>query len=113
MQKTNTFFEKFAKIFLHGFLAGIIALSVFVGGIFAVAKAAENQPGGAFGKILNKILASGNWQASDGTVKNAKNFDGISADKFQQIAKQNQQCPPNMCMTGFDHNGEITCASIK
>lgn len=47
-----------------------MALSVFLGGLFAVAQTTNE--GGEFGKILNKILANSNWQQSDGTVKNAQ-----------------------------------------
>lgn len=113
MQKTDTFFKKIAKIFLHGFLAGIVALAVFVGGVFAVAKAAENNSGGAFGAILNKILASGNWQGNDGTVKNAQTLNGKTANDFQQTTGQDQKCGANMCMIGFNTDGTIACAPIK
>lgn len=87
----------------------ISALGVFLAWIGIVAYAAENT-GGKFWEILNKILASGNWQTdTTGTVKNAQNLGGIPAEKFVKIADGNQECGANMCVTGLDSNGKLLC----
>lgn len=101
--------KNFYKFFFHGVFAGIIALVVFLGGVFAVANAADNN-GGEFGEILNKILASGNWMTdTTGEVKNAQHLGGIAADKFQKTKWQIQSCPANQCITGFTEDGTIIC----
>lgn len=107
MQK-NTHFSAILQIIVRGVAIGVVALAVFLGGIFAVANAADS--GGKFGEILNKILASGNWQTdTTGLVNNAQKLGGVEASKFQQIATANPSCPAGQCVVGFEANGNIKC----
>ncbi len=108
MQKSaNIFLKNFFSLFVRGVIIGIVALIVFLWGVFAVAHA---NSGGRFGEILNKILASGNWEKdTTGTVKNAQNLGGKPASEYQQIKWPNQTCNPGTCMVGFHSDGTINC----
>ena len=57
---------------MRGIVFALAFLVTLGAGIVTVAYAAAN-PGGQFGEILNKILASGNWQTpgENGKVKDA------------------------------------------
>lgn len=101
----NNFFKNFLQIIFRGVLTGVVALAVFLGGVYAVSA----NTGGKFGEILDKILVSGNWTQSDGTVKNAQKLGGIDASNYQKISSQTQRCEPNKCIVGFKESGEIIC----
>jgi hypothetical protein len=54
--------------------------------------------GGIFGDILNRILASGNWETdTTGTVKNAAKFDNKDPSAFVPV-KAGQSCAANKCV---------------
>ncbi|MGP1582741.1 MAG: hypothetical protein ACTTH6_00715 [Candidatus Altimarinota bacterium] len=108
MQKT-TIFSSLGKFALRGAIFGLSALAVFVAGIFTISYVAAQNPSGTFGQILNKILSSGDWQNSDGTVKNASQLGGLDASKYQKISGANQRCPANKCVAGFDNSGNLLC----
>lgn len=76
MQKTSLLSivrEEVLRALVFGLSFFIILTSGFVG----IAYAAN---GGIFGDILNKILASGNWEApGDGTVNNSTKLGGTDA----------------------------------
>lgn len=108
MQKT-TIFSSLGKMALRGAIFGLSALVIFIAGIFTISYAAAQNPSGTFGQILNKILASGDWQNSDGTVKNASQLGGLDVSKYQKISGSNQRCPTNKCMIGFDNAGNLLC----
>lgn len=61
-----------------------------------------------FWAILNAILASGNWENSDGTVKNALKLGGKDATAFQQIGTD-RSCPENQCIYWFDSSNNVLC----
>lgn len=106
MQNFTIFLKKFFLLALRGAVIGVVALSVFLGGVFAVASASTS--GGKFGEILNKILANNNWETSDGTVKRAEMLGGKSAAEYQ-IIQGKRQCDPGMCIVGFNTDGTIKC----
>lgn len=96
-------------MFVRGAIFGLSAFLVFG----ALQVWAQWNPGGKFGEILSKILASGNWQEpKDGKVKDAAALGGVSADKFQQLGTK-RSCAPNQCVSGFEANGDVRCTSIK
>lgn len=101
----NNFFKNFLQIIFRGVLTGVVALAVFLGGVYAVSA----NTGGKFGEILDKILVSGNWTQSDGTVQNAQKLGNLEAHQYQKTSSQTQRCEPNKCMIGFKENGEIMC----
>ena len=88
-----------ALVFGVGFFA-ILSL-----GFVWVASAAS---GGIFGDILNKILASGNWQTdTTGKVANSEKLDWSTADQFVR-ANPDQNCSPG-CLSGFNPDGSKVC----
>lgn len=99
--------KKFFTLVLRGVFIGFVALSVFLGGVFAVVSASNS--GGTFGEILNKILASNDWTKTDGTVKNAQKLGNRPASEYQHIKEANKTCNPGTCMIGFNSQGEILC----
>lgn len=108
MQNFTIFLKNFFSLVIRWLIIGSVALSVFLGGLFAVAQTTNE--GGEFGKILNKILANSNWQQSDGTVKNAQKLWNISANEYQKISPNSKkECDPGMCMVGFNDKNEILC----
>jgi hypothetical protein len=67
--------------------------------------------GGRFGEILNKILASRNWETdTTGTVYNAEKFNGSGAESFVKV-QANQSCGNNTCIVGFESNGTVKCSN--
>jgi hypothetical protein len=76
-------------------------------GFVWVASAATS--GGIFGDILNRILASGNWQTdTTGKVANSEKLGGDTADKFVRV-QPSQDCSPK-CLSGFNPDGTKICA---
>ena len=106
MQKT-TIFSSLGKIALRGAIFGLSALAVFVTGIFTISYVAAQNPSGTFGQILNKILSSGDWQNSDGTVKNASQLGGLDASKYQKKTRANQRCPANKGVARNEKSGNL------
>ncbi len=75
-------------------------------GFVSVAYAAN---GGIFWDILNKILASGNWESpGDGTVKNAERLWNKLPTEFV-TAKAGQSCGGWKCIQGFLPDGTVVC----
>jgi hypothetical protein len=75
-------------------------------GFVSVAYAAN---GWLFGDILNKILASGNWEApGDGTVANSLKLWNIPAADFVRV-KAWQSCGAGKCVMGFQADGTVDC----
>lgn len=79
---------------------------IFFAGFGSLAYAAD---GGLFGEILNKILASGNWQSpGDGTVKNSEKLGGLPPSSYIQV-QPGQSCGASQCITGFNPDGTVIC----
>ncbi len=86
------------------FFSGFAILTV--ASIGGVAYAAN---GGLFGDILNKILASNDWQnPGDGTVKNSQRLGYMDASMYQRVMP-GQSCGANQCIYGFDAGGNVMC----
>lgn len=86
------------------FFSGFAILTV--ASIGGVAHAAN---GGLFGDILNRILASGDWQnPGDGTVKNSQKLGHADASSYQRVMA-GQSCGANQCIYGFDMGGNVMC----
>lgn len=65
--------------------------------------------GWIFGDILNKILASGNWESpGDGTVKNAERLWNRLPTEFV-TAKAWQTCGGGKCIQWFQPDGTVIC----
>lgn len=107
MQKKSYFFL-IIRFVVHGIISGSIAIAIFIIGIWLLQSWASENPGGKFWELLNKILASGNWQNSDGTVKNAQKFNGKTAQDFVPASKS-QSCGENQCIYGFNSDGTVMC----
>lgn len=109
-KNAKTFLKDFFRLLMRGAVMGAAAFLVFFGGIAAMVAYGQSSSGGRFWEILNKILASGNWQTDDtGTVKNAEKLGGQPASAYQKISSADQQCGAGMCMVGFSSNGTILC----
>jgi hypothetical protein len=91
---------------IRALVFGVGFVLVVSTGFVSVAYAAN---GGLFGDILNKILASGNWEApGDGTVANAEKLGNIPASDFVKV-KAWQSCGVGKCVTGFQPDGTVDC----
>lgn len=99
--------QKFSSLGRTALRGAIFGLSAFVVFMISVAIASETT-GGKFGEVLNNILASGNWENSDGTVKNALKFNGESVENFQKIGEK-RTCEANKCVAGFDEQNNVIC----
>lgn len=76
---------------LRALVFGLSFFVILTSGFVGVAYAAN---GGIFGDILNKILASGNWEApGDGTVKNSQKLGGLTVDNFTRNPSGGLVCP--------------------
>lgn len=65
--------------------------------------------GGIFGDILNRILASGSWEApGDGTVKNSQKLGWSGAESFVKV-NWPFTCPLFECVSGIDTDGSVLC----
>lgn len=97
----NFFPMHFTRIFLSGIIWAL-GFSLTVGVVHAA-------NGGLFGDLLNRILASGNWETdTTGTVKNAEKLGGKSASEYVSVAP-GQSCGALQCIYGFDTNGNVMC----
>jgi hypothetical protein len=95
--------EELTRALIFG-VAFFIILSL---GLVSVAHAAN---GGKFGEILNRILASGNWETdTTGTVANAAKLGGKLPAEFVPV-KAGQSCASNKCITGFTTDGTVQCS---
>jgi hypothetical protein len=85
---------------------GVGFLTILSVGFVSVAHAAN---GWIFWDILNKILASGDWQSpGDGTVKNADKLGNLPAASYV-IVKAWQSCGAGKCVTWFQADGTVDC----
>lgn len=106
MQKTPLS-RIFREELIRATIFGIGFFTILSLGFVSVAYAAN---GGIFWEVLNKILASGNWEIpGDGSVKNALKIGGNSASDFVKVG-WNRNCAPK-CITWFDPvTGNAVCS---
>ena len=65
--------------------------------------------GGVFGDILNRILASGNWETdTTGTVRNSDKLGGKFPSEFVQVSGA-FTCPTNQCVYKIASSGTPEC----
>jgi hypothetical protein len=92
---------------IRALVFGISFFAILSVGTVGVVYAAD---GGEFGRILNLILASGNWTTdTTGTVKNSEKLWGKAANAFVQTSG-GFKCPlPNQCISGINSSGVPQC----
>lgn len=84
---------------IRALVFGISFFAILSVGTVGVVYAAD---GGEFGRILNLILASGNWEApGDGKVKDCEKLWGNLPSEYVKVWWAGFTCPTNQCIYGI------------
>lgn len=102
--------NSFISAVIRGIITGVVALVILFFGLYGASVYAQNNPGGKFWEILDKILVK-KWNdtSNDGAVKNAQKLGGVEAGAFIQKKNADQKCAENQCVAGFKSDGTIIC----
>ena len=96
----------------EGTRAIIFSLSVLIITVIGSVGVAYAANGWVFGDLLNKILASGDWQTDTvGTVKNAQKLWGKDPSEYIRLASDpaKRSCAADKCVIGFNTDGSVKC----
>jgi hypothetical protein len=105
MQKTRILSLVHEEI-IRGIVFATTLMILFTAFFWSIAYTAN--PGGLFGEILNRILASGNWQTdTTGTVKNAEKLWNELPTVYMRATAID--CGTNKCIRGIDASGNPQC----
>jgi hypothetical protein len=107
MQK-NTVTRIMREEVLRAFVFALAFFAFLSVGFVSIAYASN---GGKFWELLNKILASGNWESdTTGTVKNSEKLWNKPASEFVQIPTGGFSCPvSNQCIYKIGTTGTPEC----